>query len=284
MNKKPFIFLLAALALSSCNKTNLLYGANAYNSPVFDENYYTEWEGIDKLGKQIQSSSSGSYGYLFDSDCVQPNPTTISIGGKEIKKYAWAGEKSKQFGYNNNLAKIEKGFSYGVTSKLFDGRVRCERQYQKSRVQLNKSGFAMYFPKLLVSVKYLGFACRGGTDYPKGQEFEYQNLEVNFYWSFYIHLNNGKYHKVTYTIKNAKIPVDFGGNTAFINFSSYMPEDNFSELQGAAAMSLKWEVNDPTKMATRPELTDDYKTKDKTKKHHLALMLYEVFIGDSVWH
>lgn len=283
MNKKPFIFLLAALALTSCNKTNLLYGANAYNSPIFDENYYTEWEGIDKLGSQIQSTAPGAYSYLFDSDCENPNPTTISIGGKEITKYSWSGDKSKQFGYNNNLAKIEPKFNYGITSKLFDGRVRCESLYQKSRVQLNKSGFAMYFPKLLVSAKYLGFACRGGSDYPQGQEFSYQDLKVNFTWSFYIHLENGKYHKVVYKINEAKIPVDFGGNTAFINFSSFM-DSNFSELQGAAAMSFEWEVNDPEKMATRPELTDDYKTKDKTKKHHLALMLYEVFIGDSVWH
>ena len=284
MNKKPFALLLVVFALAGCTKTKLLYGENAYNSPVFDENYYDEWDGVDELDKKVEKVNSYSTFNLSCSDYVPEGADPVkkvTVNGITSKQYYWNGDKGKQFGYNNNLSKTEKEFNYGVTSKLFDGRVRCESLYQKSRVQVNSTGFAMYFPKMLVSNRYLGLGCRGGSDYPKGQEFAYKKLDVQFTWSFYIHLSNGKYNKTQYVI-NGQIPVDYGGNTAFINFGSI---DNtiMPELQGAVAMSLTWKCTDTEKLATRPELTDNYKTKDKTKKHHLALMLYEVFIGDSTW-
>lgn len=270
--------LMTIFALTGCAKTKLLYDENAYNFADFDKNYYTEWEGIEELNiaSEYAVDRSDFYACAYSS---KDDPKYVRIGGVDTE-YTWNGEKESQFGYNNNLSDIEKKFSYGVTSKLFDGRVRCESLYQKSRVQLDKSGFAMYFPKQLISTKYLGFACRGGTDYPTGQEFSHDDLNVNFEWSFYIHLNTSEYNKITYKLNNVKIPVDNGGNTTFVNFTPLF-EETFTDLYGAVAMSFKWKVNDDEKMATRPELTDDYNEKEK---HHLALMLYEVFIGDSVWN
>ena len=272
MNKRIPLLLLAGVALSSCAKTNLLYDENAYNYVEFDKNYYTEWEGIGNL------SASDPVVFKNPSSLRYSDSNTIMIGGKTIENYNWNGVKDEQFGYNNNLSKIEKKFSYGITSKLFDGRVRCEGLYQKSRVQLDKSGFAMYFPKSLVSAKYLGFACRGGTDFPAGQEFAHNDLSVNFIWTFYIHVDEKNYNKVQYQLDNVKIPVDNGGNTTFVNFTPFMG-DNFDELSGAVAMSFEWNCND-TRLAAK-DLTDDYTQKEK---HHLALMLYEIFIGDSTWY
>ena len=268
--------------LAGCAKTNLLYGENAYNSAVFDENYYTEWEGVKELDKKLEREDVGNYWNLVSDDYV-PDPgqkaKQVTVNGKLQKGYYWNGDKEKQFGYNHNLSKVEKGFNYGVTSKLFDGRVRCESLYQKSRVQLDRSGFAMYFPKMLVSATYLGLGCRGGTDYPKGEEFAHKDLQIELTWSFYIHLDNGKYNRVNYVI-NAEIPVDNGGNTAFISFGEYF-SNVMTQLQGAVAMSLTWKCTDPRMKTEKTDLSDNYKS--KTKKHHLALMLYEVFIGDSVW-
>ena len=270
MHRRLPLLLLTTLALAGCAKTNLLYDENAYNYPEFDKNYYTEWEDIKDLS--LSSSTNMLFSNLHFSDKDE-----IVIGGKTIENYTWGGVKEEQFGYNHNLSKVEKKFSYGITSKLFDGRVRCEQLYQKSRVQLDKSGFAMYFPKSLMSAKYLGFACRGGTDFPAGQEFAHNDLNVNFAWSFYIHLDDGTYSKITYNLNNVLIPVDNGGNTAFVSFTPYIGE-TFDELRLAVAMSFEWSVNDPR--AAEKDLTDNY----KENKHHLALMLYEVFIGDSTWY
>lgn len=272
MNRRISLLLLAVFTLAGCAKTKLLYGENAYNSPVFDENYYTSWEDIK--GLTISNSSNVTKTPHFSSD-----EGDVYIGGNKIEGYTWGGIKEEQFGYNHNLSSIEKKFSYGITSKLFDGRVRCEGLYQKSRVQLDKTGFAMYFPKSLVSAKYLGFACRGGTDFPAGEEFAHTDLNIDFTLSFYIHLDDGTYNKVSYVLEDVKIPVDNGGNTSFVSFVPGLYQDSFDELQGAVAMSFEWKADD-VRLEGR-NLTDDYSQKEK---HHLALMLYEVFIGDSTWY
>ena len=103
-------------------------------------------------------------------------------------------------------------------------------------------------------------------------------MSVNFIWTFYIHVDEKNYNKVQYQLDNVKIPVDNGGNTTFVNFTPFMG-DNFDELSGAVAMSFEWNCND-TRLAAK-DLTDDYTQKEK---HHLALMLYEIFIGDSTWY
>ena len=271
MNKRIPLLLLAVFTLAGCAKTKLLYGEFAYNYPEFDKNYYTEWEDIKDLNISNTTVISKTPHYSDDEG-------EVTIGDQKMEGYTWGGLKDEQFGYNHNLSRIEKKFSYGITSKLFDGRVRCEGLYQKSRVQLDKTGFAMYFPKSLVTAKYLGFACRGGTDFPQGEEFSHTDLNVDFTWSFYIHLDDGTYNKVSYTLEDVKIPVDNGGNTTFVNFIPYIG-NNFDELYGAVAMSFEWKADD-VRLASR-DLTDDYSEKEK---HHLALMLYEVFIGDSTWY
>ena len=290
MNKKKLLLLLPVIALASCAKTERLYTLNQYNSPVFDENYYTEWEGVDKLNA-VESVT-------YELTPYSSMANEIVIGGVVNKDYTWGGDETKQFGYNNNLSKIEKKFNYGVTSKLFDGRVRCEGYFQKSRVQLDKTGFAMFFPKALKATKYLGFACRGGTNYPEGQEFAYSDnagsnstirnpgLKINVEWSFYIHKSSNEYKKTTYKLNNVSIPVDAGGSTTFVNFLPYFDE---YELYDSTAMSFTWSAPDiANKIAeenasgihTHDDLVDDYSQKEK---HHMALMMYEVFIGDSIW-
>lgn len=279
--KIPFI-LLIGLALTGCAKTNLLYDENAYNYTEFDKNYYTDWEGIDVINKDIKDENISKH-YPKTPQLNYSDKNEIKIGNKIINDYSWGGTKEKQFGYNNNLSSTEKKFSYGITSKLFDGRVRCEGLYQKSRIQLDKSGFAMVFPKSLITAKYLGFACRAGTDFPVGQEFRPKSengkyyINVDFTWSFYIHLDTGLYSKRIYELKDVRILVDSGGETTFVNFVPVFG-DEFTELNSAIGMSFEWSCKDPSLEAR--DLTDDY----TENKHHMALMLYEIFIGDSVWH
>lgn len=274
MNKKLSPILLFAIALTSCAKTEELYGESEYNSPVFNENYYTNWGGIENLEDKIESRNS-----ILPHNLKSSSSAKFKFDGDNTE-YIWSGNEDEEFGYQHNLSSLEKKFGYGITSKLFDGRVRCDGLYQKSRVQLDKSGFGMFFPKQLIKVtKFLGFACRGGTDFPD-QRFAKPNLKVNFNWSFYIHLDNSKYAVKTFEIKNAEIPVDNGGNTAFVYFQPYF-EDYFSEISGAVGMSLTWHCVDES-MNLFP-VTDDYTNKEK---NHLSLMLYEVFIGDndSIWN
>lgn len=267
MNKKHLIFILAPLALANCAKTNLLYDDNAFNSVNFDENYYLEWEGIKDL--EIENTDTP-----FATTTVKVNENEEILPGQ-----TWGGSHDKQFGYQNNLSKTEKKFSYGVTSKLFDGRVRCEGFFERSRVQLDKSGFAMFFPKTLVSVNHLELSCKGFSNYYKYNEpsFNGATLSFNLHWSFYIHLENGNYNKITYNLNNVGLPTDNGGNSAYVAVNTF----GFENLAGAVAMSLNWECNDPQLDSKEVPATDDYTNKEK---RHLSLMLYEVFLRDSLWN
>lgn len=278
MKKRFPLLLLIVTALAGCSKTNELYGGSEYNSPVFDENYYTLWNGVENLN-------------VTETIQINKNPRVQSDRGEVILKneitgenfnpnhYSYDGLPEEQFGYNNNLSEIEEGFNYGILSKLFDGRVRCEAQYQKSRVQVDRSGFAMFFPKVLGQTKYLAFAARGGSDFGKGEELSREGTNfvyMNFDWSFYISLENDAYKKVTYHMESIAVPTDAGGDTCLISF---MPSGEiFDELYNAVGMSLTWSSNDPRLDAR--DCVDDYTNKEK---HHLSLMLYEVFIGNSIW-
>lgn len=282
--KKRYLFaLLAAISLASCSKTELLYGENAYNSPVFDENYYLDREDIDELKiNQVNQFTIWSSKNGLDA---------INAAGFNPENRPWlAGlsmDKSEEFGYHNNLDSIEEDFNYGILSKLYDGRVRCEGYYQKSRVQLNKTGYATYFPKSLISAKYFAFSVRGGTSLKNplsyGPEFKNEGdpgfanraLSVNFTVSFYKFVSEtSSYEKLTYQLNNVNVQCDNGGDTNLV----YFPLLDY-ELNGVVAMSMEWNCNDPR--LAEHNLTDDYLDKEKD---HLAMMLYEVFLGQSTWY
>ena len=270
MNKRIPLLLLSVFALAGCAKTKLLYDEHAYNYVDFDKNYFVEWEDIKNLNCSNETKIAKTAYTLTTTN-------NVYIGERKIDNCVWIGDDDKEFGYKNNLSNIEKKFSYGITSKLFDGRVWCDLLYQKSRVQLNSSGFAMYFPKSLRTAKYLGFACRGGSNLPD-HAFSHSDLNIDVTWTFYLHNEDGTYNKIIYLLNDVKIPVDNGGVTTFVNFLPYMG-DNFDELAGAVAMSFEWNADDVR--LNDHNLTDDFNNKEKS---HLALMLYEIFIGDSTWY
>lgn len=273
MKKKLLLIPFASVLLVSCAKTNLLYDENAYNSPIFDENYYTNWEGIDSL--KIHSEISGMMSDFHSEDGLG------GIKATDVREHKWLEKdeerRNEEWGRQNNLTKIDSSFNYGITSKLYDGRVRCEGYFQKSRVQLAPSGFATYFPKCLVSSNYFAFACRGGSSptHSNLPQTKKSSMEYNFKVSFYKHITNSdEYDKVVYNFTTS-IQTDNSGSTNLISF--YFPFGDTEYLNGSIAMSLEWELLDDVSeynLTTNPE--------DK-EKDHLALMLYEVFLGNSEW-
>ena len=100
-------------------------------------------------------------------------------------------------------------------------------------------------------------------------------VEFNFTLSFYIHITGSSaYNKITFKLNGITVQTDNGGNTNLVSF--YLPDKDF--LNGAVAMSFEWECIDP--LMDTYNLSDNYQDKEK---EHLALMLYEVFLGKSTW-
>ncbi len=224
MKNKIVLLSLVAIALCSCSKTKELYKEHAYNSPVFDENYYTEMNGVDSLSisKEI-------------NHVVKPRVKDISENITD----------------NTNLGEIDSSFKYGYLSKLYDGRLKCDGYYQLSRVQLNKTGYGTFFPKQLKECATFGIAVRGGStcEVPLRTELTY-DLHI----SFYIHVSNSEqYEKVNYELSDVKITTDNGGSTQMISFF------NGGEIDGAVGMSMSFDMKEPTRI----NLTDDMNDKEK---------------------
>lgn len=241
MKNKFIVLSFIALALCSCTKTKELYKEYAYNSTVFDENYYVEQNGVDKLS-------------INEEKVYLKNPSINAVEGNITNK--------------SNLSAIDSSFKYGYLSKLYDGRLRCDGYYQLSRVQLNKTGYATFFPKQLKETVSFGIAIRGGStcQIPLST-----HLKFDIHISFYIHLsNNEKYNKVTYNFVDVPVTTDNGGSTEILSFF------NYGEIDGAVAMSMSFELKEPT----RDKITDDMNDKEKD---HVAIMLYEILLPDSTW-
>lgn len=284
MRKEIFTLLALGALLTSCGKVSELYGDHAYNSPNFMENYYCETNGVRELEKNSETKYSLENGVQYFSS----NSLTY-IKDEDKLDYPWANglEMDKEFGRNKNLSKIDNSFAYGYLSKLYDGRVRCEGKYQLSRVQLDKNGYATYFPKELVEFKYFALSLRGATDYENSSASRSPlagPVSINLHINFYKHItNSNKYDVVTFDLNDVNIPCDNGGDTNLVSF--YLREDY--KYEGQTLSSIKYDISNSVAMSltyelntTLPDLSDDVK---EEKNHHFAVMLYEVMLPDSIW-
>ena len=284
MKKQSLVTLLLLPFLASCSKTAELYSNYAYNSVDFMENYYKEQNGVRDLTIKDKTTYNLANGAGFTSyDSLK------GIRSEDNREeYPWVNldDYSKEFGRNNNLSLIDESFAYGYLSKLYDGRVRCEGKYQLSRVQLDKKGYATFFPKKLEDYKYFAFSLRGATDYyvddlPSPLR---ANCVIDVHINFYQHITNSdEYNVVTLNLSNVPIPCDAGGDTNLVTV--YLAEDVNANgvdkriynilLQDTVAMSFDFELK-----TTVEGLSDD-STADT--KYHFAVMLYEVLFPRSAW-
>lgn len=268
MKMKHILLPLIAITLCGCSKTDKLYKRGAYESPYFYSNYYLKEDTRDfQIAKEIEETpmelhSHDGLKYLHAED----------VGGLQWE-YA---EKEKLWSYNNNLALVDEGFKQGAISKLYDGRVRCEGLYQKSRAQLDKVGFAAKLPLTMKHCDYFAFSCRGGTTLENPLMKE---IYFNFTICFYTQSAGGMYDKHIYRLNDVLVNTDFQSRTNLVSF--YIDQtnvDNKFRLENTVAYEIRWECIDPT--LALYNLTDDRTDKEKD---HLALMLYEVFFGNSTW-
>ena len=286
MKKQSLVLLMLFPLLASCSKTSELYVDYAYNSPNFMENYYTETKGI----RDLEVASYVSKTMVPGLDYTSSNSLNGIRTEDNTEGYLWSSpmDLNKEFGRNNNLTKIDESFAYGYLSKLYDGRVRCEGKYQLSRVQLDKHGYATYFPKKLVNYKYFSFSLRGATDYENSAAHPSPlsgTVYVDINVTFYKHItNSSSYDVVNFFFSEVPIPCDSGGDTNLVTVylaNDYVENGTLERayyeprINDAVAMSM-----DFTLKTTREDLSDDAQ---EEKDHHFAVMLYEVLLPKSSW-
>ena len=261
MKKIYLVLPVLAMVLVGCRKTEESFEAGRYNSSDFDQNYYVEWNEVDKV--QIGKVSA------------IPVQTYESIN---------IINNGKEYGFDvKNLINEEDKFSYGYLSKLYDGRLRCDGLTTRSRVQLNKTGYGTFFPKEYRGSESFAFALRGGTtiEYPT-EEARIRSVKIDATFKFYIRQEGTNiYDRVDLVFNNLQISSDNGGNTTYIEMP--FDESTVAKLYGADAMSFEFSLTDLSQYSGY-EITDDYTSDPNKQKEHFCVMLYEVLLPGSVWY
>lgn len=272
MKIKHILLPLVAITLCGCSKTSKMYKLGAYESPYFNSNYYLKNDTKDFVFTEKVETP-------IDVGCYNSlQGLHIADRGDYVWEDPYGNRKEKLWGYHNNLALQDEAFKLGAISKLYDGRVRCDGLYQKSRAQLDKAGYDAKFPLTLMSADYFAFACRGGTtlETPLQTQLEY-NFTLGFFTPDKEH--SGQYIKHIYQLNGLKVDTDNSAKTDLISFYIEKDANGESIIKDTVAMSISWECNDP--QLALYNVTDDRTVKEKD---HLAIMLYEVFLGNSTWY
>lgn len=174
MKRKHLLILALIPLVSGCNKTNLLYEKNAYNSSNFRENYYTDYDGLDELN-------------LSKANALNTSITVV--------------HKSS---FDKKMSDQNEEYTKGILSKLYDGRVDCGGYYQLSRVQLNENGFGTKTPETL-DVDSFSFSVRGGSTCETPLSMY---LDFDFYISLY---TNEKEYQLVFD--GNLVPTDYSNQT-----------------------------------------------------------------------
>ena len=303
-NKMKYVFIpLLVVSLASCHRpVDDLYKAGQYETSSFESNFYHERGDFDTAFKDVTQKdievTKGLYNYHnpFDEKIVElREEDQVDKDGNVLK---WnedepTTDRKSGFGPYHSLYNNDHSFSDGYVSKLYDGRVRCDGKVAKSRVQVDKRGYATYFPKALSTYKYFGIALRGATEDGNGDfakedpsnpiDKYYPHIDMQI--SFVIHsTTSGEYSKINFNVKDYPVRTnDYYTAFFFFYFDDVLkPEygDNWNTvLKDTIAMSFTFSLVD--QRVTGKEYTDDATNKEKD---HFALMLYEVMLPDSTWY
>lgn len=296
MKRRFVLFLLLPCLLASCNKTNELYPGNAYDTGVFDLNYYTEHNNVDKVKVSEEHSytstksffTNPSFGKRLDG-VLDEDQSYVNDKGEKVY-YEWnidtpIVDKGVGFGPSNNLTGIDEKFAYGILSKLYDGRVRCDGYYAQSRVQLSQYGFSTFFPKELISAKYFGISIRGGTSC---NGFSYANANIDFHFQFLHHTaGTSIYKKYIVDINDVDLPTNNGGSTSLLGcyFSDVFGEKYADIVKGFIGFTLTYDLNEMKPKDVGDFVKYGYPTADNKDPDnpHFSVMLYELMIPKSTW-
>lgn len=289
MNKRYLKFLVLGLSLplSACGYAlKEVYKGDAYNSPIFENNYYRVW---DKGLKDVElvheyKINKDTYFSSFDSEMFK----AIDQEGSELTYEVDLANKEHPvetlYGQNRKLSKYSSTFSYGYISKLFDGQMFCNAHYQLARVQIDEQGFGRKFSKEGKGFDYFAINLKSSFDYTNTSNPAPNSIlsEVDLTVNFYFKTSDGN-RRFSVTMQDLKVPTNTGdGNRrkdyVFAGFDfSIINTDYLSRVYG---MSISYKKNGITNSDG-----SDINPADKTEYEKLdhSLMLYEVFMPNTTW-
>ena len=282
------LVLTASLILTSCGYgLKETYKGIPYNSTVFEENYFNEWaDDINpyKVKNKIVETKAAreltADDYVFTSfgsgEFRFCEPNTDEYDYELDKKEPTDGRKA--YGPAVKLSAIDKSFKYGIASKLFDGQMFCNGDYQNARTQVEpmsngeSKGFGIQFAKECTRASYFMMNLKCSVVTKESQNLVQVKSDIKLHLGFYLKTANGfVYQPLTYTLEN--VPTnsgDMGRQYAYVCFGFSLANIDHDRLAG---FSLQYE-----------KIKDGYSENHPDEQTMHAVMLYEVSLPYSSWH
>lgn len=322
------LFFVPMLVLTSCGYgLKEVYKGVPYASSDFEANYYDVWKNEinyknissskitksetervldvekDKVFTKMTTSSQYAKGE-FDSNFQYCEPRCKSNN----TLYAYTYDKSEPtkamningvdynqiaYGPAVKLSSVDKSFKYGVSSKLFDGQMFCNGDFQNSRTQVGPSnkgthnGFGLTFEKECSYSEYFmcNFKCSVITD--QSQNLGFQRTDLTLKLGFYLKNDTGyTYVPVSFRITN--VPTN-SGDDHFLEpysgrFESYVCF-GFKLFDGSPASEQCLNLNRLAGFSFEYiHNGDSYSDEHAGENISHAVMLYEISLPHSTWH
>jgi hypothetical protein len=277
-----------AISISSCGyDLRETYPGDAYNSPIFSNNYYRVYD--DRINPDKDNSiedvkefdlNGKDYVYKTYADAkngnIDPDMNKIieyekpdgTKGQYDGLRYVSDTNENYDYGPNKKMNSKDSIFKYGYLSKLYDGQMFCNGYYQLARVQIDERGFGVIYDKELIDSDYIALSFKASVDYTQEVSVPLHDSSVNLHITFY-ERDGAKFHAVKTTCQFDNLRTNDHeafdrGNYVFYAFK--LSELNLSRVCG---YSISFEL-----------LSDQYVT---DYNYDYSLMFYEVFFPNSSW-
>lgn len=309
------LLIFPSLVLTSCGYgLKEVYDGIPYNSTNFTENYYMVWDKNIDYRKDNNSITKTEEKRILDYDkdkvFLRMNDDDDYKHYQECEKnwltYEYTYDKvepevtnKKAYGPAVRLSNQDSSFKYGVSSKLFDGQMFCNGDFQHSRTQVgstnlgNYGGFAVRFAKECSYYEYFmcNFKCSYVTSLSQNLNFHYSDITLKL--GFYLRNEQGfTYVPVEYDIE--KVPTN-SGDDHFVppysgRLSSYIcfgfklhqeKDDGLLDLSRLVGISFEYQLN-KIWTSSNPSTEVDLNPSEYTPYH--SIMLYEISLPHSTWH
>lgn len=300
MKLSHFKILLIApsMLLTACGYgLKEVYNGIPYNSTVFQENYFNVWN--DKINPNKEGSkiteTKDAVALSLEEHKVFTKISDVNFRNcdDEWASYAYEYDKDnkpkdaslKPYGPAVAMTKLDDSFKYGIVSKLFDGQMFCNGDFQKSRTQvepLNQGqgkGFGVLLSKETNDTSYFMMNFKCSVVYEDNQELGKFYTDMNLKLGLYMKNDNGySYLPLTYSVEKA--PTNSGDGNRSENYVCFGFSLEKFDTKRLIGFSIQYEYG-------------SFYTKDNENNYHPytfpqdfmhAMMLYEVSFPKTKWH
>ena len=292
MNKNRFKFLtlfIPTILLTACGYgLKEIYPGDVYNSVDYERNFYRIWddeinyhnennqvENKEQEIYQLDKTNNGVFTNFNDSNFIKVQSDADDYSyTSDI--YQPEGDK-KSYGQSFMLSKTEQSFKYGYVSKLFNGQMFCNGNYELARVQIDEGGFGTKFKKEIKEYNYFALNFKASLDYRrdgKNTNIPSHKSSIKLLINFFCKTDNNSYHRVPVSYEIDDVQTNSPETLGYSNYIFFgFDLSTIEKIDRCAGISIEYEL-----------ISDDYIASHSEENWKHCLLLYELFLPGSTWH